>query len=1681
VNCQNFSVLYEQLQLSLPQERLQRRNRKRKPIVGACFTIVFLTLACRPASAQSYLTAIGNTTFSTSVPVQQGYVNAANGDLHLSIPLGAFTERGRQPFSAEMDYDSRIWQIVDVSGSYSWQPTNVYNSQGGWRLVTNPLTGPQSLTYTSQTEDCPTDEVAGSPDVTKSGHYAIYSNFEWTGPDGTVRTFPTITTQYDPTDCNGGDITTGSGLADDSSGYLLNVDDYTSTSSVYDPDGNNLTTLKDSNGNYFSVNSSGDTVSYIDTLGRTALKVTTDCNGNTNETCYVVSNSQNTTSQYIVTTESISVSTDFAESGVTEYSGTITVVQSIELPDGTTYKFTYDSQGYGELASMVLPTLGSVTDTYETFVDSFGNANRWINDVAQGGGTWQFGPPTLDCTLSGYSYCQLYDVLAPSGNSTYYYFGMNSGTNGSWVGKVIYNNSSAVAVETVSETWTSGPLNVQKISEATFLNDGPFTPTLENSTTYTYESPYTPQIAKISEWKDYPQGSLPSTPDRVTNFTYYSGGTNILDRPTSITVTNGAGTETFAQSNITYDSYGSNGLKSITGVAEHDDTNFGESFTARGNPTSIARLVGNSTYLTTSMTYDTTGQVLSITDPNNNAATMSYTDSFYQDNNENPPASYTPSAPTNAFLTTLTLPIIGAQTFGFYYGTGQQALSTDQNGATTYYHAYDSFSRPTENIFPDGGWTAISYASSETEVDAYLGITNSTASTSCTSGCRHDETTADDLGRQNYSYLVSDPDGETTVATSYDTSGRISSVSNPYRATSNGQDSYTYDALNRSTAITHTDGTAEDIYYGAAVGTPGGITTQGCSTSTYGYGYPTLTVDEAGKKREVWTDGFGRTIEVDEPNSSGTLAEATCYTYDLNNNLLTVVSATGQTRSYAYDDLSRLTSVAIPETNVGGTQYTTTYAYTNSGLCSGNPNAVCVRSDARGITATYKYDALNRVTSTTYSDGTPTVTYCYDGNNANCISGGFSSSYGKGRRTAMSDGSGNTGWNYSSTGRVSSEQRTIAGITKTLSYAYNLDGSINTITYPSGRVVTYNVGGAQRPLSVTDSNGTQYALSATYAPTGALSTAIYGQVSGGFAGTTENRIYSNRLELTSIQASSSNGTALNLAPCYTAFTITSSTPCSGTATNNNGSVTGIVNTVDTNETQAYVYDTLNRISSAVTKTTSGNDCWGQSFGIDAVANLTGITVTQCSAGPLSVSTDGYNHLVATSYSYDHAGDMTDDAVNTYFYNAEHRVIQVNGTAGECSTATVCYVYDGDGLRVEKTNGTLYWRSTVGDALTESNLSGTIENEYVFFAGRRIARITSETVNYFYSDALGTSQTITNQTGTPCYGASFTPYGQEILNPNITETCSSNYKFTGYEYDPETGNYYAIGRYYSWRLGRFLTVDPAEGTELNPQTLNRYAYVSNACTMFSDPSGLGGSPCPLIIAGAGDNRKNSPDLIKFAEDIGATLVFPEPNEASADVMLGITVLASTSPVIEFGGAPAAAYPYSASGMAAVQEGIADASGPSGGPSTVIAWSLGSGYYNEAAASTPNSTPGNMAYVMPYMPGTSPVYGTSGTFLYTGTGGTNRYLQSGGNAVPGAIQIATDSGHSQSVFPTLDPTTNMNTPGRQLAYAPYLGSSKSSCHFRTITAGGSTSAPYELLPITGCGSEGCSVIWWVYYYF
>jgi RHS repeat-associated protein len=165
---------------------------------------------------------------------------------------------------------------------------------------------------------------------------------------------------------------------------------------------------------------------------------------------------------------------------------------------------------------------------------------------------------------------------------------------------------------------------------------------------------------------------------------------------------------------------------------------------------------------------------------------------------------------------------------------------------------------------------------------------------------------------------------------------------------------------------------------------------------------------------------------------------------------------------------------------------------------------------------------------------------------------------------------------------------------------------------------------------------------------------------------------------------------------------------------------------------------------------------------------------------------------------------------------------------------------GDGERVKKSTGTIYWGLAGGEPLAESDVGANLTKEFIFFGGKRIARLdlSGGAVHYYFSDHLGSSNVVTNATGATIEEESeFYPFGGERL---IIDTLpDQQYKFTGKERDPESGLDYFGARYYSSSLGRFATVDPkAIGLRhlVNPQKFNRYAYVLNNPISLFDPNG-----------------------------------------------------------------------------------------------------------------------------------------------------------------------------------------------------------------------------------------------------
>ena len=106
------------------------------------------------------------------------------------------------------------------------------------------------------------------------------------------------------------------------------------------------------------------------------------------------------------------------------------------------------------------------------------------------------------------------------------------------------------------------------------------------------------------------------------------------------------------------------------------------------------------------------------------------------------------------------------------------------------------------------------------------------------------------------------------------------------------------------------------------------------------------------------------------------------------------------------------------------------------------------------------------------------------------------------------------------------------------------------------------------------------------------------------------------------------------------------------------------------------------------------------------------------------------------------------------------------------------------------------------------------------------------VRYFLTDHLGSTVALTDASGAIVSSTSYDSFG------NATSNIATAYRYTGREYDADTGLYYYRNRWYDPETGRFISEDPigfAGGD------VNLYRYVWNNPLMYRDFFGLQGKP------------------------------------------------------------------------------------------------------------------------------------------------------------------------------------------------------------------------------------------------
>lgn len=1359
--------------------------------MGICFLAFSHThqLAGQTATT-TYLNATGSPNFSVMVPVPNGYINLANGNLHLEIPIATQKQRGNLQLNERFVYDSRIWEIVQYD-HYYWWPLNVANSEAGWRFVKGNETGTLNE-FVVQSSSSVCNSQTGAQDV------GTTSGMTWTDPSGTAHTFDALLVGDDNECGSGYTQSINAGYASDASGYYVQSDS-TGSPIVKDPSGNEVyPQVIDRYGNYWSTDANGN---LVDDVGRTPV-ITTQ-NGNT--VYYDVLapngpiNNNGTRVRYTVTLEQLTLTTNFNENPVVEYQDngnppgsdhpSVTAIQSIQLPDGSSYQFSYDS--YGEITSVTLPTGGVIQYGWANYTDSYNNVNRWITSSTIAGNATTYTPSVItQCTSDGTGCQEQVNVHRPSGDEQVYTFTLN---NGAWnTATTIYSGAASGGQAKVADSTAydfselcvntqvcGGTQYVTKALETTSLLDASLTTQVQTA----YSQPATGQMTLWAQWDYYPSGSTPSSqPTRSIQYAY-SGYDLVAEthydqnaNPVAKTI---------------YDY--TTDATSTSGVVGHGSANSGGPYLTEVQQ---ATNVQNNSYNYEIFSYDDTGTVQSVLDFNHNPITLDYD-------------------PTETFVTEVDQKDTSTAGATYHHirkssydvNSGAVLTTDDQNSvangqAYSVVYAYEPVAGRLSSITypaPAGGVTSYSYPS-PTEIDTKV---QQNASTSITTA-----SIVDSYGRP---YQIAS--GGISEEQTYDVNGRPYGQSAPHLTTGSPTDGTTYtyyDTLNRPTSIQFPDQNAISVNY---------------------LGNVVTVKDELGQQTQRTFDAFGDLTDVIEADpATGALDLETKYQIDGLGNIICVeqhgnVSGTGcgapassdpssawRVRRFSYDALSELRAEEIPEHmnmngNTAGQQNCNTpdgaSTWTDCFYYDANGNKI-QSQDNRGVVTTRTYDALNRITSLT-TPGSISYAYAYDQN-----------TNGVGHLSSQSStNTAGSSYTYDVLGRMTAEischQGTCPGGCLWTMVQYDQAGNVVQITYPDGRVIQNNYDSLNRLASVvyqqwgTQAVGTTYWSASSYAPPGELQGAQIGavQMSAGF---------NNRQSLTSLSYQNSAGPIFSKSFHW------------DVNAKNLLSETNQLNS----QFRQFSYDKLNRLTAAQDYVSAGgaplSGGLDQQYTLDAWGNLSSM-----GSSGFSQPINGQNQV--ETFGYDPAGRLLNDGVTQYTYYDDGLL----ATSSDGET----YTYDAAKQRVKilsnSSQENYYFN---GRLMATWNPSTGAWTDLIYADGQKIALVAgtqNATPKFSLSDHIGSEVATVDVNGNVLSSLDYSPWGQIISG-----TMGSGYFFTGLQRD-NSGLDHAMLRQYSSITGRWLVPDSYNGSYVssNPQSLNRYSYVLNSPLHFTDPSGADG--------------------------------------------------------------------------------------------------------------------------------------------------------------------------------------------------------------------------------------------------
>ncbi len=595
--------------------------------------------------------------------------------------------------------------------------------------------------------------------------------------------------------------------------------------------------------------------------------------------------------------------------------------------------------------------------------------------------------------------------------------------------------------------------------------------------------------------------------------------------------------------------------------------------------------------------------------------------------------------------------------------------------------------------------------------------------------------------------VVTDQLGRVTVI-EYDAFGNVVARTDA----AGGRTAYTYDTVGNE--LTETDPlgrVASKTYDGQRNVLTSTDFNGNTTTSTYDARQQLLTTtDQEGRTTTNVYDANGNLVQIIDPDGG-----TTSQTFDAAGNLLTSTDPLGHVSTFTYDTAGFRTSETDPLGVV------TTFGVDANGkltaITKGGASTAFVYDDAQRMVETV--DALGRHTTTTYSaigDGTKPASST---NAAGQVTHYAYDALGRLTVTTFPDGSTET--------RSYDAAAQLLGVTdrdgRTTAYEYDPVGRNTKVVNPDGSTTSTAYDAAGRVVGSTDERGNTTTFA--YGPNTQTITDPTG------ASTTQTFDSHGRV----VEATDALGHAESFAYDGRGNPTTIVLPDGSTeATAYDAAGRQIAKTDQAGETTQFAYDDAGRLV-GVTDAEGGVT----TYGWDARGNL--VTEVDANGHTTTMTYDALNHLLSRTrplgehetFAYDEIGRLVTHVdfagqTTTFVYDAANQL-----TEKVLPTGAVPYAFTPTGLRLQAGDETFVYDER-GRMLEDHAASGTAVTYEYDAAGNRTSMVTSEgTTTYTYDAA--------NRLATVVDGAGTTTYGYDAVG-DLATTAYPNGVTTTYIYD-----------------------------------------------------------------------------------------------------------------------------------------------------------------------------------------------------------------------------------------------------------------------------------------------------------